>query len=84
MNPDIEQLKKDVADLQNQLRTFQTLAQLDPAIQRTIKLIAAVAISEASINDLSDVDISGVADGEVLKYTTSGTDRWINDNDLVV
>lgn len=49
-------------------------------IKRRIDIngIVRLAINQASLNDLSDVDITSVTTGQVLKYTTSGTDRWIN------
>lgn len=54
-------------------------------IKRRMDLAGLVRteIGNASINDLGDVDITSVSNGQVLKYTTSGTDRWINGTDNV-
>ena len=82
MNPELKALEDRIMQLENQLRSFQSAAQLDPVIQNTIKLIAEAAISEASINDLLDVDASGATNGQVLKFTTTGVDRWINGTDI--
>lgn len=39
------------------------------------------AFRSLKLSDLSDVDIVAPTNGQVLKYTTSGVDRWINSTD---
>ena len=41
----------------------------------------ALAVSRTTLNDLADVDTSGVSDGQVIKYTSS-TQTWENANDI--
>jgi hypothetical protein len=74
----IVDMQKEIAELQLILRSFLSGAELDPQIQRTIAQIVTRAIGEASINDFADVDITSPTNGQVLKYTTTGDDRWIN------
>ena len=54
-------------------------------IKRRIDISGTVrlAINNTNLNDLNDVDITSVSNGEVLKWTTSGTDRWINAADNI-
>lgn len=82
MNPELKQLEERVAFLEQQLRQFSNQGELDPQIQRTIKQAVIVALSESSINDFSDVDAAGATNGQVLKFTTTGDDRWIASTDL--
>ena len=42
-----------------------------------IPRIVEIAVSEATLGSLSDVDIPSPTNGQVLKFTTSGVDRWI-------
>lgn len=40
-------------------------------------------LAALTLNDLSNVDVPSPSDGQVLKYTTSGTPRWIAGTDNV-
>lgn len=76
----ITALEKRIADLE--------LAQNSAFIQnvkRRLDIAGEVqfGINNASINDLRDVDITSVSNGQVLKYTTTGVDRWINGTDNI-
>lgn len=77
---EFEELKRVVKNLQN---------VTDPAftsnIIRRIDIDNAVTtrLGKSSINDLGDVDITSISNGQVLKYTTAGTARWINDTDNI-
>ena len=42
-----------------------------------IPRIVEIAVSEATLGSLSDVDVASPTNGQVLKFTTSGVDRWI-------
>lgn len=68
MNPELE---KRLADMQQQIdelnrfyRSWFSSGEVDPQIKKTVTKI----VGGISINDLSDVDTTGVVNGEVLKY----------------
>ena len=42
-----------------------------------IARIVEVAVSKISLGSLTDVDVPSPSNGQVLKFTTSGVDRWI-------
>lgn len=54
-------------------------------MKRRLDINGAVhlAINQASLNDIGDVDITSVTNGQVLKWTTTGDDRWINAADNI-
>ena len=52
-------------------------------LEATARLITVQVIANTSINDLRDVDVPSPSNGQVLKYTTSGTDRWIAGTDNI-
>jgi len=41
------------------------------------------AVSKISLGSLSNVDVPSPSDGQVLKFTTSGVDRWIAATDNI-
>jgi len=41
----------------------------------------AGAAGAATLNELTDVTLSGVADGDLIKYSSSAT-QWVNSNKL--
>jgi hypothetical protein len=54
-------------------------------IERRLDIAGEVrlAINQSSLNDLLDVDAPTPSDGQVLKYTTTGVDRWIAGTDNI-
>lgn len=52
-------------------------------MRRRLDIVTTVddAISNLTLNDISDVDVPSPTDGQVLKYTTTGTDRWVAGTD---
>lgn len=82
-----------------QLTQFQEMQRKLTAIERAenIQFIQAIArrleqsitttvnqkVSTLSLDDLVDVDVPSPTNGQVLKYTTSGTDRWIAGTDNI-
>jgi len=42
-----------------------------------IARIVDVAMSKVSLGSLIDVDVPSPSNGQVLKFTTSGDDRWV-------
>ena len=42
-----------------------------------IARIVDVAVSKISLGSLTDVDVPSPSNGQVLKFTTSGDDRWV-------
>lgn len=78
MSPD-----QQIAELQKRVEMleagFMNLSQLDPQVRRSIEIIISDYVANTmAITDISDVDVTSLANGEILKYTTSGVDRWIN------
>ena len=55
-------------------------------IERRLDIAGEVrlAINQSSLNDLLDVDVPAPSNGQVLKWTTTGDDRWIAGTDNVV
>lgn len=70
----IQELERQVKQLNNFMRSFENSSQLAPNIQETIKLV----VGNTLLNNLSDVIITSPSNGEVLKY--NGT-NWVNDTD---
>ena len=52
-------------------------------IERRLDIAGEVrlAINQSSLNDLLDVDVPAPSNGQVLKYTITGDDRWIAGTD---
>lgn len=66
MNPEIEQLKKDVAELQAQLRAFQSAPELDPNIQKTIVQLLSTSSVKTAASATQAVNEAGVATYSVM------------------
>tara|TARA_R110000851_G_scaffold224339_1_gene377190 strand:- start:828 stop:1082 length:255 start_codon:yes stop_codon:yes gene_type:complete len=49
------------------------------SIKRRLDIAGDVsaAVSLVTLNDLANVDVPSPTNGQVLKFTTSGTDRWV-------
>jgi hypothetical protein len=49
------------------------------SIKRRLDIAGDVntAISNTNLNDLANVDVPSPSNSQVLKFTTSGTDRWV-------
>jgi hypothetical protein len=73
-------MKKRLEALET-VRNISFVKELERRLDITSKV--SYGINQASINDLSDVDITSVSNGQVLKYTTTGVDRWVNGTDNV-
>jgi len=69
----IQELKQQVQTLTDFMMSFESAATVPPTTQETIKRIAG----PATLAGLTDVDIPSPSNGQVLKYTTTGVDRWI-------
>lgn len=79
---EFEEMKRTVANLKavTDLAFIENMKRrLD--VQGIAERAAVVAIGNASINDLIDVDAAGATNGQVLKFTTTGDDRWIAGTD---
>jgi len=73
-----------------QLTEFNTMKETLASIERgenTVFLQNIVRridipsfLKKIRLNDLADVDTSGVANGEIIKYASS-TDSWVNADD---
>jgi len=48
-----------------------------------IARIVEVAVSKISLGSLTDVDVPSPSNGQVLKFTTSGDDRWVAATDNI-
>ena len=74
-------------DMKKRLEALETVRNISfvKELERRLDITGKVSygINQASINDLSDVDITSVSNGQVLKYTTTGVDRWVNGTDNV-
>jgi hypothetical protein len=74
-------------DMKKRLEALETVRNISfvKELERRLDITSKVSygINQASINDLSDVDITSVSNGQVLKYTTTGVDRWVNGTDNV-
>jgi uncharacterized protein YigA (DUF484 family) len=75
MTPELAQALERITVLENQLKQFQNVAELDPQIQRTI---IAVVGALNTLDSLSDVVISTPSVGQVLKYDGA---NWVNGTD---
>lgn len=77
--------RQQFEEMQRTLR--QLLAVEDVAFIENIKRrldvsgLVSNAISQTELNDLADVDTTGVSNGQVIKYT-SATSTWENANDI--
>lgn len=75
-----EQLKQ-FNDMQKRLTALEKVENIS-FIQNLIRRIDISALlSFAKLNDLGDVDTSGVTNGQVIKYTASSK-TWENANDI--
>lgn len=83
MSPSDKQRLDKLEKLVNTLLRVENLEFIGNLRRRLdIDSVVDFAISQASINDLLDVDVPTPSNGQVLKYTTSGTDRWIAGTDI--
>ena len=64
---------EDVAFIENIKRRI--------GVDGTITAMIDGKLALVEINDLADVDTSGVSDGQVIKYNSS-TETWENANDI--
>jgi hypothetical protein len=78
MTPDERKEFNDLKELVRSMLLAENV-QFIKALERRLDFVS----SNIRLNDLLDVDISSVSDGQVLKYTTTGTDRWVNGTDNV-
>ena len=60
------------------INSLKSESEIDPFVARVIKLAVDQALSDASINDFSDVTISSPSSGQVLKYSGG---KWVNGTD---
>lgn len=81
------QEKREFEELKTLVQTLLRVESVPfiESIKRRLDIKGEVSrgISLASLGDLSDVDIPTPSDGQVLKYTTTGDDRWIAGADNV-
>jgi len=71
-------------DMQRRLTAIEhveNIAFIESILRRIISRLSLGDLPPISLNDLSDVDVPTPSDGQVLKYTTSGDDRWIAGTD---
>ena len=82
MNPleqRVQQLENQVQELQQQSQALRNPAQYDPIL--TAALIDVV-FNNVTLNDLSDVDDTGITNGQLLKFnSSSGNYEPANDID---
>lgn len=69
-------LEQKVADLEKKILIMERGE--DPAFVEALRRYLDIPVN---LNDLSDVDTSGVVDGEVIKYTAA-TETWENQVDI--
>ena len=74
----IQELQMKVEKLESFMASFENAQSLAPNIALTIKKIAV----PSRLADLTDVDIPSPTNGYVLKFTTTGVDRWIAAPDI--
>lgn len=77
-------------DFDEMKATLQSLVRVENVpfienIKRRLDVEATVnnAVGALTLNDLGDVDVPAPTNGQVLKYTTTGVDRWIAGADNV-
>ena len=80
MNPEIEQMKRDIQELQNKLKQFESAGQLDPLYARTITQILSTNSSKGASSENVTVNEAGIATYSVMG-TPTGFIR-IGDNDV--
>lgn len=81
MNPQVEQqlmeMQLQIDELKAFKRAWFSAAEVDPQVARTVTKI----VGGITLNELNDVDTSGVTNGQVIKYNDS-TEIWENANDI--
>jgi hypothetical protein len=83
MNP-LEQKVQELERRLTALERVENIAFIESMLRRIVSRLSVGDLPPISLNDLSDVDVPTPSDGQVLKYTTSGVDRWIAGTDNVV
>lgn len=66
MNPEFEQLKLDVIELQNKLKQFESVAQMNPQYVRTITGVLLSPSAKSSTSENVAVNEGGAATYSVL------------------
>jgi hypothetical protein len=83
MNP----LEQKLQELERRLQALERGENIEfvKNIERRLDIAGEVrlAINQSSLNDLLDVDVDSPSNGQVLKYTTTGDDRWIAGTDNI-
>lgn len=81
------QEKKEFEELKRTVLALRSVTDVPfiESMRRRLDVDSAVrlGINRASINDFLDVEITSPSNGQVLKYTTTGVDRWVNGTDNV-
>lgn len=72
----LQELENRIIKLEEFIRSLHNPAQYNPEV---ISALITV-IGNINLNDLNDVDTSGVSNGQVIKYNSS-TQKWENDDD---
>lgn len=70
--------KKEFEEMKRTIQSLKSAAGFDPLIAQAIIDV----VGNMNLNDLNDVQISGVSDDEVLKYYSTGG-YWRNEADAV-
>jgi hypothetical protein len=74
---EFEMLKRKVESLER----VENIPFIESLLRRLISRLSVTDLPPISLNDLSDVDAPTPTNGQVLKFTTSGDDRWIAGTD---
>jgi len=75
-----EEMRKTLAAIKR-AEDIQFIQAIARRLEQSITTTVDQKISQTSLGDLVDVDVPSPSNGQVLKYTTSGTDRWIAGTD---
>jgi len=71
--------RKQFNDMKRKIEQIERVEHV-PFIKNLERRLNFVS-GDITLNDLSDVDTSGVTNGQVIKYNSSN-ETWENDNDL--
>lgn len=78
MSPQDRQLLNDLLERVSKLEKAENLSAIQ-MFERNSTFVTQAGIDALTLDDLADVDTSGVTNGQVIKYS-SGT--WENANDI--